>query len=660
MADYVLSAKITGDPSDFEDAFKKAEKTATSFSTKMKNIGGKFQSTGKSITKFGNSLTSHITKPALIAGTALAGVTLKKGWDRMSEIDNAKVKLEAIGNTADDVKEIMNNANASVKGTAYGLNEAASTAASAVAAGIQPGKELEKYLTAVADAAAVAGIDMGDMGSIFNKVTTQGKASNEILQQMAERGIPIYQYLADAIGVTADEVFDMASRGEIDLATFQKAVEEHIGGAAKTIGSKTISGAIANMGASISRIGANFLGSADDANSFAGQVLPLLNDFTEYLGGVEEKAKEWGATFGEVMSGIVDYCRTGKVNFQEMSDTAASIVGVLTPIIDIVKFIADAFGQLPPSVQAGLGIGILLAGPLISFLGKIVTGVGTLITIFGFLITPAGGVVLAIMAIVTAGLLLAANWDTIKAKAGQVWDWIKDKFAEFASYITGSFSTDWSKCFGSFGDILNGFFANVSNVWDAIKRVFHGIVDFVSGVFTGNWSRAWQGVVDIFGGIMDGLGAVIKAPLNAVISLVNGAIGAINGISVTIPKWVPKFGGNTFGVNIPKISYLLHGTDDWRGGFARMNEGGRGELVNLPSGAQVIPHDISVKYAKESARINGYTEPVDMERILEGVVIQITNNNNLDGTPLKKQFADYTIKRIGNTQKAKFGAMGAF
>lgn len=660
MADYVLSAKITGDPSDFEDAFKKAEKTATSFSTKMKNIGGKFQNTGKSIAKFGNSLTSHITKPALIAGTALAGVTLKKGWDRMSEIDNAKVKLEAIGNTADDVKEIMNNANASVKGTAYGLNEAASTAASAVAAGIQPGKELEKYLTAVADAAAVAGIDMGDMGSIFNKVTTQGKASNEILQQMAERGIPIYQYLADAIGVTADEVFDMASRGEIDLATFQKAVEEHIGGAAKTIGSKTITGAIANIGASISRIGANFIGSADDANSFAGQVLPLLNDFTEYLGGVEEKAKEWGAIFGEVMGGVVEYCRTGKVNFQDMSDTAASIVGVLTPIIDTVKFIAGAFGQLQPSVQAGLGIGILLAGPLISFLGKIVTGVDTLITVFGFLMTPAGGVVLAIMGIIAAGALLVANWDKIQDVAGQVWDWIKNKFAEFASYITGSFSTDWSKCFGGAGDILNGFFATVSNIINAVKRIFHGVVDFVTGIFTGNWRKAWQGVVDIFGGIMDGLGAVIKAPLNAVISLVNGAIGAINGISVTIPKWVPKFGGNTFGVNIPKISYLLHGTDNWRGGFARMNEGGRGELVNLPNGAQVIPHDISVKYAKESARINGYAEPIDMERMLEGVVIQITNNNNLDGTPLKKQFADYTIKRIGNKQNAKLGAMGAF
>ena len=33
-----------------------------------------------------------------------------------------------------------------------------------------------------------------------------------------------------------------------------------------------------------------------------------------------------------------------------------------------------------------------------------------------------------------------------------------------------------------------------------------------------------------------------------------------------------------------------------------MNEGGRGELVNLPNGSQVIPHDVSMKYAKEAAR----------------------------------------------------------
>ena len=43
------------------------------------------------------------------------------------------------------------------------------------------------------------------------------------------------------------------------------------------------------------------------------------------------------------------------------------------------------------------------------------------------------------------------------------------------------------------------------------------------------------------------------------IGLINKAIGALNGISVTIPDWVPVVGGNTFGINIPTIPMLASG-----------------------------------------------------------------------------------------------------
>lgn len=330
-------------------------------------------------------MTKAITLPALGAASALAGITLKKGWDRMADIDNAKVKLQAIGNSADDVSKIMDNASVAVKGTAYGLNEAATTAASAVAAGIKPGQELEKYLSSVSDAAAVAGVDMESMGSIFNKVATQSKASNEVLQQMSEAGIPVYQYLSEQLGVTASDVFDMASAGEIGLEQFQSAVESHIGGAAKTIGSSTITGAISNLKASISRIGANFLGSADDADSFAGRMLPLLNDMMGGLGGIEEKAKEWGSVFGEVFGGIIDYCKTGKVNISSLSDTAGGIVEKVTPIIDTVKKVADAFMGLSPEMQKSLLVGAVAGGPVLSAFGKISTTIGGTIDGLGML-----------------------------------------------------------------------------------------------------------------------------------------------------------------------------------------------------------------------------------------------------------------------------------
>ena len=149
--------------------------------------------------------------------------------------------------------------------------------------------------------------------------------------------------------------------------------------------------------------------------------------------------------------------------------------------------------------------------------------------------------------------------DWFRNGVNNVWASIKSVFTKFDNFLTGLFTTDWTKYFGAFGNIMNAFMRNVQNVWNSIKRIFGGIIDFVTGVFTGNWSRAWQGVVNIFGGIMDGLGAVIKAPLNTVIGLVNAAISGLNKISFTAPDWVPGLGGKHFGVNLPKIPYLAKG-----------------------------------------------------------------------------------------------------
>ena len=165
--------------------------------------------------------------------------------------------------------------------------------------------------------------------------------------------------------------------------------------------------------------------------------------------------------------------------------------------------------------------------------------------------------------------------------------------------------------------------------------------------------------MNIFGGLFGGIVAIAKSPLNGVISVVNSAIDKLNTISVHIPDWVPLIGGKGFEVNIPKIPYLAHGTENWQGGFAYMNEGGRGELTYLPNGAQVIPHDISVQYAKAAARANSGAAMLDLSGLLEGMIIQVINHTNVDGTPLKESVSDYTIRKIGNQQKAVLKARGA-
>ena len=107
--------------------------------------------------------------------------------------------------------------------------------------------------------------------------------------------------------------------------------------------------------------------------------------------------------------------------------------------------------------------------------------------------------------------------------------------------------------------VLGAAIQAIQPIIQSLTSIFQGLIDFITGVFSGNWSQAWNGIVQVFGGLWDGLVGIVKAPINAVIGLINKAIGALNSISVTIPDWVPIVGGNTFGIDIPTIPMLASG-----------------------------------------------------------------------------------------------------
>lgn len=315
-----LSVKITGDASDFQKAVSAAEKTLSSFDKKVGSIG-------KAVSNIGSKLSKYITTPAMTATSALVGLTLVKGFDRLKGIDEARAKLKGLGHDAESIEEIMNSALTSVKGTAYGLDEAATTAASAVAAGIKPGKELTRYLSLTADAAAIAGSSMSEMGAIVNKVQTSQRAYTEEINMLADRGIPIYQWLADEAGISANAVRDMASDGEISSEMFLNAIEKNIGGAAKIMGESSFTAAVANINASLSRIGANFLDAGEQGGGFFSQVKPLLAELNEELGLVEDKAADLGVKFGKTFTNVVNKVKELKANFESLPQSIQKAAG---------------------------------------------------------------------------------------------------------------------------------------------------------------------------------------------------------------------------------------------------------------------------------------------------------------------------------------------
>lgn len=369
-------------------------------------------------------------------------------------------------------------------------------------------------------------------------------------------------------------------------------------------------------------------------------------------------------TFEKLFNNMNDFLT--KIDVQSWVDKAKIAFDMLRKSMEyIIPIIAGVVGGL---------IGFMVVSKvmtLVSTFKKILAGTTTVLKAFNLtlLANPITWVAIGIGVLIAAMVYAYKHSETFRNFINQLWekfkgfgtylatvippilqkvaDWFTTKIVPALQSIGEKLLNLWNKVILPFLTWLSSVLAPVFqaiftvvkqyvvNCFEAIGsviegalRVFGGIIDFVTGVFTGNWSQAWQGVVDIFGGIFDGLSGVLKRPLNAVIALINGAIGQINGaIQIDIPDWVPEYGGSHFGLSIPQIPMLYKGTDYFKGGPALVGERGP-EIVNMKSGS-------TVETASETKKVLGGKD----------IKVFVTIQGNVIGN---EEYADYVGDRIVN------------
>lgn len=186
------------------------------------------------------------------------------------------------------------------------------------------------------------------------------------------------------------------------------------------------------------------------------------------------------------------------------------------------------------------------------------------------------------------------------------------------SLVGAVFTTMVSTAINMFSVLLD----NISGIVTGIRQIFNGLIDFIVGIFTGNWERAIKGIVNIFKGIFSTLGAIVKAPINAVIACINGAISGINSMirginKIKIPDWVPGVGGKGFNIGtIGKVSYLAKGGDLLQG-TAIVGESGPEVLQQMGTKTRVTP-------LTSSGGVN-QTDLIDYDRLYQMFLELFTN-----------------------------------
>lgn len=265
-------------------------------------------------------------------GTAIAGIAAAGGISRALKIDQAEMKFKALGL---NVTEVMESCNKAVQGTAFGLDAAATVAASLGASGVKAGDEMTNSLKAVAGMASMGGRSMEDVGLIFGKVAAQGRLQGDELMQFAESGINASAALAKHLGVTGAEVQELVKKGKIDFKTFSDAMYEAFGTAAEGA-NETFQGAMSNARAALSRIGAKFATPAlEGLRKVFVALIPAIDGVSKLLDPMVDKF----ASFTEAVSGRLV---TGIEAFSKAMEGGKGVMGA---------FGAGFTAMLPQSAQ---------------------------------------------------------------------------------------------------------------------------------------------------------------------------------------------------------------------------------------------------------------------------------------------------------------------
>ena len=215
------------------------------------NIEKRFSLTGIAAGTIVAKLTSSAMDMVGKIGGALNKVA-EGGKSRALNIEQARFQFEGLGM---DVEKTMASALEAVKGTAFGLDEAAVVASQFGATGMRAGEEMTSALRGISGVAAMTGSSYSDIGNIFTTVAGNGRLMGSELLRLSSRGVNAAATLAKSMGITEQEVRSMVSKGQISFEMFAESMNDAFGEHA-TKANETYAGSLSNVNAALSRIGA--------------------------------------------------------------------------------------------------------------------------------------------------------------------------------------------------------------------------------------------------------------------------------------------------------------------------------------------------------------------------------------------------------------------
>ena len=529
-----------------------------------------------------DNVSSKFSGLNVIAGTALAKLTseamdaglniAKSLWDPIVEggkkralnIEQAKFQFKALGM---DVDATMKSASNAVSGTAYSLDEAAKMASIFGTSGVSAGGEMEEALKAVAGTAAMSGAQFMEVGDIFADVYGKGKAQAEDFNRLAARGVGGKDVVAKYLGITQQEVGELAAKGQISAKQFSDAFSQAFGASAQKA-NETYTGSLSNMRAALARVGELFY-----TKKFAAQI-PVNNQLAATIGAIKNALVPVAELYGRFVGYKADAMVAGLkavenvVNalrdpfhdiITSLSNVDKAVKAVLAPIKDAIVdtfFGGDMDFKNSPIIKGihsftgllvKLSEKLIISGETQEKVGKITKGILAPFKAFGTVVSDiakviGGGFVTGFKMIGQMFTAAAKGLEPLKKNLEPV----RENLSKLGDTLSKSIAPV-KEFFQNLSFDISGPLANVVEFKDAI-------VDFFKSLGEGSDEKFANMLIKITEGVND----LASAPIAKITEWINNLINSINEWANTdLASWIKDVRTN--------LDQMSDSFNDWAG-----------------------------------------------------------------------------------------------
>lgn len=183
--------------------------------------------------------------------------------------------------------------------------------------------------------------------------------------------------------------------------------------------------------------------------------------------------------------------------------------------------------------------------------------------------------------------------------------------------------------------------------------MLYGITQFLSGVFTGSWETAWEGIKLFLKSAVNGIISLLNTMITRLAGALNAVVRTANKLSFTVPEWVPVFGGNRFGVNLPTVSapqipYLAKGAVLPAGKPFLAMVGDQRHGTNIEAPLSTIQEAVALVMEDQTdAILRGFEASVQVQRDILQAVLGIHIGDEVIGQAVSRYQRKLAVMRGG-------------